>query len=153
MTFRQSVLAAALMAAALALPQASFAQEDVVRQIDPATLELSPNPVIAGTTGTVIYGSPAEAGLYTAYGVMAEGTRFLAHTHPDARVTVVLSGTMYLGQGESFDEANLVAYPAGTMAITPAGVAHYMYARDGDIAVLEIGSGPSGQSFTEPTGS
>lgn len=87
------------MAAAVALPRASFARDDAGRQVDPTTLELSFSPKIEGTTGTVIYGSPAEADLCTAYGVMAEGTRFLSHVHPDARFTVVLSQTMYLGKG------------------------------------------------------
>lgn len=48
-------------------------------------------------------------------------------------MTQVLSGTMYLAQGETINESDLIAYPAGTVAVTPPGTYHYMMAKDWDL--------------------
>lgn len=47
------------------------------------------------------------------------------HWHTaDARV-VVLRGTLYLGYGSEFDQANLEAYPAGSVVFVPANAVHF----------------------------
>ena len=120
-----------------------------IQSIELAKLNLKDNPVLPGISSTFIVGAFDKAGLYAAPGRMARGSKFPPHSHPDVRLTIVTSGTMFLGEGETFDEAKLVAYPVGTVAITPAGTPHYMMARDGDVTVLEIGAGPSGATFVE----
>lgn len=120
------------------------------RQIEKVTLEgmpLSALEAFPGVSNGFLLGSFGTEGLYAAQGVMQRGAVFPPHAHPDVRLTVVVSGTMYLGEGESFDESALVAYPEGTVAITPAGTLHFMAALDGEVSVLEIGSGPSGATF------
>ena len=69
------------------------------------------------------------------------------HTHPDERISVVLSGTIYVGFGEVFDERNVVAIPAAGMYVAPAGVAHYVWAKDGDATYQESGIGPTAVNF------
>lgn len=108
----------------------------------------APTP-LEGVASAFILGDFTTPGLYAAQGEMKEGAVFPPHTHPDQRLSIVTSGTMYLGTGETYDQDKLVAYPVGTMAITPAGVPHFMIALDGDVTILEIGSGPSGSKFTE----
>ncbi len=120
-----------------------------VRKVDPATLAMRDVPAFAGVSNGFIEGAFDKSGLYAASSRMMKGSKFPPHSHPDMRLTVVVAGTMYLGEGDTFDESKLVAYPAGTVAVTPANTFHYMYAKDNDVIALEIGSGPSGAAFVK----
>lgn len=124
---------------------AAYAQtaetKDGIQKIDPTAVERKAASALPGISSTFLIGAIGDPGLYIAYSVMKAGAIFPPHRHPDVRMTYVVSGTMYLGEGDGTNPP--VAYPAGTMAMTPAGVTHSMIARDGEFAVLEIGSGPS----------
>jgi quercetin dioxygenase-like cupin family protein len=76
-----------------------------------------------------------------------DGGKIPPHTHPDERNSTVLSGTIYLGFGDTFDESNVVAIPTGAVYATPANVPHYVWAKDGDAIYQESGVGPTGTSF------
>jgi quercetin dioxygenase-like cupin family protein len=65
------------------------------------------------------------------------------HFHPDDRVATVLSGTLYVGYGEQFDEAGLKALPAGSIWTEPAKQAHFVWAKDGEVTIQVVGNGPS----------
>jgi hypothetical protein len=43
----------------------------------------------------------------------------------------VLLGTIDVGFGENFDETKVVAIPTGGMYVAPAGLPHYVWAKDG----------------------
>jgi hypothetical protein len=45
--------------------------------------------------------------------------------------------------GKTFDEAALVAYPAGTFYVIPAGLPHYSAVLEGEVLFQEAGVGPS----------
>ncbi len=107
------------------------------------TIQWRDSPV-PGVQNSVHIGNPAATGLYVVLGKMSLGSRFPAHKHPDARVTTVLKGTMYYASGSDLSDAAMVAYPTGAIVQTPAGVAHVMWARDGDVVMQETGIGPSG---------
>lgn len=146
---RTATLFAAGAALAASLLQADQPPRQGITKLEPGTTILQPLPAFPGVSNGFLIGSFGEAGLYAAEGEMAAGSTFPPHMHPDMRLTIVVSGTMYLGEGQTADPAALVAYPAGTAAITPAGTPHYMAAPDGDVRVLEIGAGPSGFEFIE----
>lgn len=138
-----------LIAGALALDPAP-AQESrkTIERIELDRMTLEELAAFPGVSNAMLVGSFDQEGLYTSQALLRQGSTFPPHTHPDIRLTVVTSGTMYLGEGEVFDEAALVAYPAGSVAITPAGTPHFMAAPDGDMRALEIGSGPTASDFT-----
>jgi len=96
-----------------------------------------------------LIGAEKEPGMYAARVSLRKGGRIPAHTHPDARYSTVLSGTLYVGFGEDEDERNMVAVPAGGVYVAPAGVPHYLYARDSDVVYQEGGVGPSATVFIE----
>ena len=127
--------------------ESSSAQE-VVR-ILPDDLEWQPNPEIEGVENAAGIGNLEEEGLYAAYGRMSEGAVFPAHSHTDDRLTTVISGTMYYGVGEEFDENNMTAYPAGSIIFTPAGTPHSMWVQEGQAVIQESGNGPSEAEFIE----
>ena len=121
---------------------------EVVR-ILPDDLEWQDNPEIEGVENASGVGNLQEEGLYAAFGRMSEGAVFPAHTHTDDRLTTVISGTMYYGIGEEFDEDNMTAYPAGSVIFTPAGTPHVMWVQEGQAVIQESGDGPSGTEFLE----
>ena len=69
------------------------------------------------------------------------GARVLAHTHPQDELVTVIEGTWYLGDGAKFDPAKLKGYPAGSFIVIPAGVPHFVAAKDGMVVVQLGGSG------------
>jgi quercetin dioxygenase-like cupin family protein len=66
------------------------------------------------------------------------------HFHPDNRIVTVPSGTMYYGYGKKFDEKKMKALPAGSIWTEPANQPHFSWAKDGEVLIQIIGSGPSG---------
>jgi quercetin dioxygenase-like cupin family protein len=93
-------------------------------------------------TATVI-GNPGKAGLYVMRGKLPPGFKIPPHTHPDERVVTVLSGTLYLGFGDQFDEASLKALPPGSLWTEPGGRAHFVWAKDGEVIFQVNGMGPT----------
>ena len=90
-----------------------------------------------------VMGGEQLAGPYILRVKLAAGGKFPPHTHPDARHSTVLSGTLYVGFGERFDAAKLVAIPAGAVYVAPAHVAHYLWAKEGDVVYQESGFAPT----------
>ena len=100
-------------------------------------------PGVEGVQGAWVVGGEKAAGPYLLRVKLRGGARMPPHTHPDARHTTVLSGTLYVGFGESVDESAAVAVPAGAVYAAPAGIAHWVWAKDGDVEYQESGVGPT----------
>ena len=95
----------------------------------------------------MVVGAADKAGLYQQRVRMPAGAKIQPHTHPDERVSVVLEGTIHVGFGERFDESKVVAIPTGAVYVAPAGVPHYVWAKDGPALYQEGGMGPTGAKF------
>lgn len=119
-----------------------------VAKIDLGTMPLGQTP-IDGVSSAMIAGTMDSDGVFGANAVMEAGSVFPPHSHPDARMSFVVEGTMYLGVGDVVDPALEQVYEAGTVAITPAGVPHWMAARDGDARIVEIGTGPTTTDWSD----
>lgn len=114
-------------------------------------LQYGTSPISDLIESAVVYGDPAEPGLYTTHARVREGAVVPPHTHPNTLTTVVTSGTAYVGVGEAFDEATLVAYPEGSVFVTEADVPHFIAAPEGDFSILDHGAGPSGIAWIPQT--
>lgn len=90
-----------------------------------------------------VVGSEQGSGAYVLRVRIAANGGISPHVHPDARSTTVLSGTLYVGFGGTFDESKLVAVPSGAVYVAPANVAHYVWAKDGSVEYQETGFGPT----------
>lgn len=91
-----------------------------------------------------VLGTEAAPGPYLLRVQLAPGARIPAHRHPDGRSTTVLRGTLYVGFGDQVDDSRLVAVPEGGIYVAPVGVAHFLWARDGEVVYQEAGVGPTG---------
>jgi quercetin dioxygenase-like cupin family protein len=140
---------AILIAAGLALSAVAVAQLQKPEVILPDSLKFSGSPVMPGAESAQIVGDPQKAGPYLQRVKLAKGAKIPPHTHPDERNSTVLSGTIYVGFGEKFDESKVVAIPEGAVYIAPAGVPHYIWAKDGAAVYQEAGNGPTGTKFVQ----
>lgn len=130
--------------AVLAVAVPALAQAPVPQPVLPESAKWFSPPTIPGLTAAWLVGDEKESGLYALRVQLTAGTKIPPHTHPDARYSVVLEGTLYVGFGTTVDESAMVAVPAGAVYVAPANQPHYLWARDGDVAYQESGFGPSG---------
>ena len=66
-----------------------------------------------------------------------------AHSHPDDRYVVIVSGTFYHGYGDKFDAGKLELRPAGSFFTEPAGLRHFGITKDEGTILYFVGTGPS----------
>lgn len=93
----------------------------------------------------VLYGDQTKPGLYIVRLKFPAGFKAEPHTHPEeVRTLTVLSGTLYFGFGEKFDESKVASYPPGTFFTELPTTPHFVWAKDGDVIVQVAGIGPSG---------
>jgi len=140
---RKYVLTALLVATV----SSALAQSTSLKPILSDTIRWESSPVAPGLQVAWLLGTADKAGLYAQRVKLASGSKIPPHTHPDERVSTVLSGTIYVGFGENFDEKSVVAIPAGGMYVAPAGSPHYVWAKDGDAIYQESGIGPTGTNI------
>jgi len=71
------------------------------------------------------------------------------HTHPKPEVVTVISGTMWLGMGNTADRSKAQALPAGSFFALEPGLAHYVHA-EGETVVQLNSTGPWSISYVNP---
>ena len=104
-------------------------------------------PTLPALQSAWMLGTESQTGLYLLRVKLAPGGRIPPHYHPDERTTTVLSGTLYVGFGETFDETKVVAIPSGAVYVAPAQRPHYVWAKEGEVWYQEMGMGPTGTVF------
>ena len=132
-------------------------QDTVTRQrFTPAEIEaLSPKSAGTGTSGVagirtrVLKGDPDQSGPYTIQLNVPANTTIQAHTHPDDRSAVVVSGTWYFGYGSHFDEKQLKALTPGSFYTEPPNDSHFARTGNTPVVLMISGFGPSGTKYTE----
>jgi quercetin dioxygenase-like cupin family protein len=127
----------------------AIAQGVAPEPILPGSLQWSSPPNMSGIKGAWVLGAEQKQGLYILRVKLSSGAMIPPHTHPDERNTTVLTGTIYVGFGENFDEDKVVAVPAGAVYIAPANVPHYVWAKEGDAIYQEAGTGPTRTLFID----
>lgn len=125
------------------LASGAWAQLPQPRVLSPQTLAWSSPPNNPGVRGAWLLGDEQAAAPYVFRVVLASDARLAVHTHNDTRVTTVMAGTLYVGFGTRYDEAKMVAVPAGAAYVAPAGVPHFLWAREGEVSYQESGVGPT----------
>jgi hypothetical protein len=131
------------------LATAGLARAEGLRALQPDEIQWSQRRQSPDVFYAAIYGDPAKPGPY-AFRVRAQAGHSLPpHTHPDERTVTVLSGIYWSGVGETFDESRLVAFPAGSFYVIPAGVPHYSAVLSGEVAFQEGGVGPSSHDLVK----
>jgi hypothetical protein len=69
-------------------------------------------PLTGPPQTVVLYGDPTKPGVFVSRVKFSAGWKDPPHWHPDeVRTVVVLSGTLYFGPGDKWDESKFRAYP------------------------------------------
>lgn len=119
--------------------------------VRPETLEFKPFPAFPpGAKLVVVVGDPTKPGPYVVRVTVPNGVKMMPHKHPEDRIYTVISGIFYIGLGDTFDPAKLVAYGPGSVVVLPANTAHFHWARSGDYTTQVNGYGPLGLSYIDP---
>jgi hypothetical protein len=106
----------------------------------------------AGNRTVVLQGDPTKPGPYAMLLTWLPGNMSRPHFHPNDRFFVVISGTWWMGTGETFDPASTVPAPAGSYVIHYGGKIHYDGAKDEETIIQITGVGPSGTVRVDETG-
>jgi quercetin dioxygenase-like cupin family protein len=98
-----------------------------------------------------LFGDPSKPGVFVQRYKFPAGLKLMPHSHPDQpRTVAILSGTLYYAFGEEFDEAKLQPLPAGAFFTEPPKVAHFAWAKDGEVVLQLTSIGPTGSAFVKP---
>ena len=98
----------------------------------------------AGTNeSAVLFGDPTKEGPYVIRIKWLPGNMSRPHFHPNDRFFVVISGTWWVGTGETFDPDSTVPVSAGSSVIHYANKIHYDGAKDGETVIQVWGMGPA----------
>jgi quercetin dioxygenase-like cupin family protein len=122
----------------------AFAQGSALEPARLVSEELRWAAVPTGAQRAILAGDEKKAGMYAYRAKFPANFRNQPHFHPDDRIATVISGTLYVGFGEQFDESKLKALPAGSIWTEPAKQPHFVWAKDGEVVIQIIGNGPSG---------
>lgn len=124
----------------LAMTWAGRAQKDVVGLTPEQVRWFTPPYYNDGRQRAHLFGDSSKGGAWVDRVKIPSGKRVLAHTHPQDELVTVIEGTWYLGEGEKFDSDKLKGYPAGSFIVIPAGLPHFVAAKEGNVIVQLSGS-------------
>lgn len=142
-----------LLAVVLSASAAVIAQTDPAgfAQVLPNRIRWAPSPSIPpGGQSTIVYGDARKNAPYINRVKLPADYKIAPHSHPEERVYTVLSGTFYIGFGDTFDASRLRAFPAGSAFVVPAHASHFHWMRSGESVVQISGVGPSGIEYVDP---
>ena len=117
----------------------------------------APNALPAGAQIAILEGDPMKAGPYTMRLKMPNGYKIPPHFHSKNEHVTVLSGTVHVGMGDSFDEKNMKSFGGGSFAVIEAGQHHFAMAKNdmmfkGKDTVIQLhGEGPWEIHYVNPS--
>jgi hypothetical protein len=103
-----------------------------------------------GAQLAVLEGDPtASSGDFTIRLKMPDGYRIAPHWHPKRENVTVVSGTFKVGMGDTFDEAKMGSFGAGSFAYMDPSMHHYAMA-SGETIVQVHGMSPLAFNYVNP---
>ena len=115
-------------------------QKDIVGVTPTQILWLTPTYYTDGRQRAKLYGDSSRSGPWIDRVKIPAGRHVAAHTHPQDELVTVIDGTWYVGMGEKYDPAKLKGYPAGSFVLIPAGLPHFVAAKE-SAAIVQLGGG------------
>jgi quercetin dioxygenase-like cupin family protein len=96
----------------------------------------------SGRETATLFGDRSKAELFGYLVKWPPNTIAKAHSHPDNRHAMVMSGAFYHGHGSRFDANALQARSKGTYFTEPAGEPHYGATKGEESVLYFVGIGP-----------
>jgi hypothetical protein len=97
----------------------------------PADIKWTDAPPVlpAGAKAAVLEGDPSKPGYFAMRLKTPDGYKIMPHWHPNVERLTIISGTLYLGLGDKFDESKGHAMTAGTYATMQPEVHHFAWTK------------------------
>jgi quercetin dioxygenase-like cupin family protein len=121
--------------AAITLTLADTNKKEIIAFTPLQVRWFTPSYYTDGRERAQLLGDSSQGGAWIDRVKIPGGKRVLAHTHPQDEPVTVIEGTWYLGEGTKFNSTKLKGYPAGSFIVIPAGVPHFVAAKDGTVIV------------------
>ena len=109
----------------------------------------APPSLPPGARMAVVSGDPTQAQPFVIRAQMPAGYRIAPHWHPTDEHLTVLSGTVSMGMGETFDRSAMKDLSVGGYAAVPAEMRHFFMAKTA--ATIQVhGMGPFAVNYVNP---
>lgn len=110
----------------------------------------APPGLPAGAKVAVLEGDPSKEGPYTIRLKMPANYKIKPHWHPGIEHVSVISGELYMGLGETFDESKASAIPPEGFAVMQIGTRHFAFTKNRETILQLHGMGPWGITYVNP---
>lgn len=109
----------------------------------------APDVLPKGAEISVLEGDPSKNGPFTLRLKLPTNYRIPPHWHPVIEHVTVISGTLYIGMGDKFDEKLAKELTMGSFAYMQPGMRHFAFTHSPAIIQLH-GIGPWGITYVNP---
>jgi quercetin dioxygenase-like cupin family protein len=120
-----------------------------VRLVTPGDLEWTESPRAPGVRVATMMGDPGKPGPYVIRAKYPPNLVNRPHHHPLDEEIVVISGTLFVGHGETMDPGKAIPLPAGGFIFEPARTVHYLFTTSEPADVVIRGMGPRANIFAK----
>lgn len=129
----------------------AVAQSDAETMMAPKDMKWGPAPptLPKGAKLAVLRGDPGKPGPFVLRLMMPGAYKIAPHWHSQDEALTVISGTFYLGLGDTIDAKAAHALPAGGFHYLPAKAHHYAFSK-GSTVVQVNGNGPFDITYLNP---
>lgn len=110
----------------------------------------APPALPKGAKFAVLEGDPTAPGPFTMRLWVPAGYRIQPHWHPAIEHVTVISGSFFMGMGDTWDESKGHEMPAGSFGYMAAGIKHFAWAKV-ETVVQVHGIGPWGITYVNPS--
>jgi quercetin dioxygenase-like cupin family protein len=97
----------------------------------------------------ILVGDPNKGEPFIVRVKVANGEKIMPHKHPEDRIYTVISGVFYIGIGDEFNEAKLLAYSPGSVIVLPGNSPHFHLAKSGEYITQVYAIGPLGLEYLD----
>jgi len=125
--------------------------QDKVSRLPVDQLKWMPEPDGLGFQTAIVEGDPAKPGLYIIQVKFPPHVMSRPHFHEETRYATVIKGTWYTGEGDEFSPGKTVALKPGSFMKHPKGAHHYDGAKDEEVILQLMGTGPSKTTRIDPS--
>lgn len=109
----------------------------------------APPSLPPGGKMAVLSGDPTKPGPFVIRAQVPAGYKVPPHWHPTDENLTILSGTVAIGMGDTWDEAKMQTVPTGGLVVLPAEMRHSFLARSA--ATFQVhGNGPFAVNYVNP---
>jgi quercetin dioxygenase-like cupin family protein len=121
-------------------------------RVTPEQVKWTTNPKELGVQRAVVNGDQSKPGIYVVRIKFPPGVMSRPHFHKEDRHALVIQGTWYTGTGSEFTPDKTVGLKPGSYMLHPGGERHFDGAKDEEVILQLIGSGPSSTTYVKPEG-